>query len=326
VRRTLSARAPTRLDFGGGWTDVEPYAEECGGAVCNLAITRYATATVSLGSDAQLPAPSDSNDDSLVRAAVRCSPVPRATASIASDFPVGAGLGGSSAAGVVLAGALAALAGAPLEPTALAERSRRTEVEELQVAGGFQDHYAAAFGGALLLTSDVSVQVERLALPPSLAASLARRIVLLYTGQSRISARTITAVAEACRARDPRVCRALDECKRLALGMADALRRADVDALGELVGEHWSHQRALHPSITTGRIDAIDSACARAGALGMKALGASGGGCVMAIAREGGEEALAAALAPYGTRLAFDVDRQGFQVIPATTDDPGGAS
>jgi len=199
-------------------------------------------------------------------------------------------------------------------------------VEELGVAGGFQDHYAAAFGGALLLTSDAPVQVERIALTDSCAEALARRIILLYTGQSRISARTIAAVADGCRAGDPRVRHALDECKRLARLMADALRRTDIDALGELVGAHWTHQRALHPSITTERIDAIHQACVRTGALGMKALGASGGGCVMAIARDGHEDTLAAVLAPFGERLAFDVDRRGFHVLPASGDRMGATS
>ena len=40
--RTLVARAPARVDFGGGWTDVPPYGEEMGGFVCNLAIDRRA--------------------------------------------------------------------------------------------------------------------------------------------------------------------------------------------------------------------------------------------------------------------------------------------
>lgn len=323
MRRTVSARAPTRLDFGGGWTDVAPYTDECGGAVCNVAISRYATATASL--DESVPSgtaqhEARADDDALVRAAIRCSPVPHATATVASDFPLGAGLGGSSAAGVALAGALASLAGSPLSRASLAERSRRTEVEELGVAGGFQDHFAAAFGGAQLLTSqpgDRSVHVERIALGDDVALSLARRIVLLYTGQSRISARTIAAVAEGCRAGDPHVCHALDECKRLALLMAEALRQGDISTLGELVGEHWTHQRALHPSITTDHINAIHDACTRAGALGMKALGASGGGCVMAIAREGQEESLARALAPLGERLAFGVDDDGFHLFPS---------
>ena len=311
------ARAPTRLDFGGGWTDVAPYSETDGAAVCNLAITRYATATVALGNvAAEAPATgARTADDALVRAALRCSDLAGASANVASDFPLSAGLGGSSAAGVALAGALAALDGRPLEPATLAERSRRTEVEELGVAGGFQDHYAAAFGGALLLTGGAPVRVERLELAGRVADALARRIVLLYTGESRISARTISAVADGCRARDPAVRRALDAMKRLALDMAAALRSGDVDALGVLVAEHWLHQRALHPSITTARIDAIDAAARRAGALGMKALGASGGGCVMAVAREGSEEELAAALAPLGERMIFSVDDAGFDVV-----------
>ena len=320
MARSLVARAPTRLDFGGGWTDVPPYSAEQGAAVCNVAISRYATATVALG-DGAVPASDGPVNDALVRAALRRAGLAGATAVVASDFPLGAGLGGSSAAGVALAGALATLAGTPLESAALAERSRSTEIEDLGVAGGFQDHYAASFGGALLLTAGTPVTVASLQLSTDTADTLSRRIVLLYTGESRISARTIEAVADGCRSGDRQVCRALDAMKRLALDMAAALEASDVDALGELVAEHWTHQRALHPSISTPRIDAIDAAAMRAGAIGVKALGASGGGCVMAVARDGREEELAAALATLGERMTFSVDQDGFSVV-ATFEGP----
>jgi D-glycero-alpha-D-manno-heptose-7-phosphate kinase len=323
VSRAIVARAPTRLDMGGGWTDVSPYADEHGGAVCNVAITRYATATVALRDEgASSPA---TRGDALVRAALQRAGMPNATAAVASDFPLGSGLGGSSAAGVALAGALAELRGNPLECSELAEQSRRTEVEELGIAGGFQDHYAAAFGGALLLTYEGCVGVERLALAEGTAAALTRRGVLVYTGQSRISAANISAVADACRIGDPRVCDALARMKALAREMAAALRSGDLDALGTLVGEHWTHQRALHPAITTQRIEEIARAAERAGALGMKALGASGGGCVLAIARDGREEELAHALAPLGERIDFAVDHRGFDVIAVLEGKHGGA-
>jgi D-glycero-alpha-D-manno-heptose-7-phosphate kinase len=188
-------------------------------------------------------------------------------------------------------------------------------VEELGIAGGFQDHYAAAFGGALLLTFEGCVGVERLALSAATSEGLARRGVLVYTGESRISAHTITTVVDACRAHDRRVCGALAHMKALARDMAAALRAGDLDAVGALVGEHWVHQRALHPSITTPRIDAIVAAASSAGALGVKAMGASGGGCVLAIARDGREDELARALAPLGERLGFAVDQTGFDVV-----------
>ncbi len=50
--------------------------------------------------------------------------------------------------------------------------------------------------------------------------------------------------------------------------------------------KHWEHQRALHPAIPTPLIDEIVKRAAGAGALGSKAMGASGGGCVLVIAGE----------------------------------------
>jgi D-glycero-alpha-D-manno-heptose-7-phosphate kinase len=316
VTRAIVARAPTRLDFGGGWTDVPPYCEREGGAVCSVAINRFATATAATSERAANRAGTRTGDpDALVSAALRRSGMPGAVASIATDFPSGAGLGGSSACGVALAGALAELSGESLELGALAARSRSTEVEELHVVGGFQDHYAAAFGGALLLTFSDCVGVEPLALSEVGAAALARRGVLLYTGESRLSGNTVAAVLDAYVRGESRTCDSLARMKALAIQMAAAIRRDDLDSLGALTGEHWEYQRRLHPSITTPRIDAIVETAARSGALGVKALGASGGGCVIAIAREGREDELARSLAAFGERLAFGVDPDGFRVV-----------
>jgi D-glycero-alpha-D-manno-heptose-7-phosphate kinase len=325
VTRAIVARAPTRLDFGGGWTDVPPYTEREGGAVCCVAITRYATATAALDQRAArragLEAPSD---DPLTAAALRRSGLRGAVAHVASDVPTGSGLGGSSACGVALAGALAMLGDAPLGPDKLAALSRATEVEDLGVAGGYQDHYAAAYGGALLLGFSDCASVELLELPGTSAADLVRRSVLLFTGESRLSSGTIAAVRDAYVAGEPRTVGALARIKTLASEMAAALRAGDVDSLGRLVGEHWVHQRALHPTITTPRIDAVLERAERAGALGMKALGASGGGCVLAIAEDGREDELAAAITPLGERLEFGIDRDGFQVVAMLDEQHGG--
>ena len=316
MTRAIVARAPTRLDFGGGWTDVPPYTEREGGAVCSLAITRYATATAALDEHAArragAPAPAD---DALTAAALRRAGIPGAVAHVTADFPVGAGLGGSSACGVALAGSLALLRGVHLAPNELASLSRATEIEELGVLGGYQDHYAAAYGGALLLGFAECASVELLPLPKPAADDLVRRSVLLYTGESRLSGSTIAAVRDAYVAGNARTVAALARMKALAGEMASAVRAGDVDGLGRLIGEHWTHQRALHPSITTPRIDAIVERAARAGALGVKALGASGGGCVLAIAASGREEELARGIASLGRRLQFAIDWDGFQVV-----------
>jgi len=316
VTRAIVARAPTRLDLGGGWTDVPPYPEREGGAVCSVAITRYATATAALDERMAHVAGADLGvKDPLTAAALRRANLPGSVASVVSDYPAGAGLGGSSACGVALAGALAMLRREVVSPGDLAARSRTTEVEELHVAGGYQDHYASAYGGALLLSFTDCVGVESLVLPGATAEQFVRRGVLLYTGESRLSGETVAAVRDAYVAGDQRTIAALARMKTLAIEMAGALRGGDVDAVGRLVGEHWVHQRALHPRITTPKIETIVETALRRGALGVKALGASGGGCVFAIAEEGREAELAEALAPLGERLRYDIDRDGFQIV-----------
>ena len=316
MTRAIVARAPTRLDLGGGWTDVPPYPEREGGAVCAIAIARYATATAALDERmARAAGGAVGSHDPLTAAALRRADLPGSVASVVSDYPAGAGLGGSSACGVALAGALARLRGEALSQGELAALSRATEVEELRVAGGYQDHYAAAYGGALLLRFTDCVGVEPLPLPDAIAERFVRRGVVLYTGESRVSGETVAAVRDAYVAGDPRTTAALAHMKTLAIDMADALRAGDVDALGALLREHWTHQRALHPRITTPKIETIVDTGLRHGALGLKALGASGGGCVLAIAEEGREEELAAALAPLGERLRYAIDRDGFQIV-----------
>jgi len=307
-RRAVTASAPTRLDFGGGWTDVPPYPQERGGFVCNLAISRRATVHVAPSNTTVAPT------DALVRAALRRASVDAVRVTLSSDFPVGAGLGGSSAAGVALAAALHRMRGETLAPGELAEWSRAVEVEELGIAGGRQDHYAAAFGGALGLTFSDVTTVESIPLAAETRTSLERQCLLAYTGESRISATTITAVLEAYRDRESRVVTALARMAQLAREMRDALMAGDVVALAELVAQHWHQQRSLHPGITTARIDAIERAALAAGATALKALGASGGGCVIVLAPDAHVDAVSRAIAPLAEMLPWAVDTTGVRV------------
>lgn len=336
----LTARAPTRIDFGGGWTDVPPYADREGGFVCNLAITRYATVRLHAGApDAGVR---NAGEQALADAALRVSGLTGVQAHLHNDFPLGAGLGGSSAAGVAMMGAIEAwqalertgfswtserdvmapavardvLASVPHDRTALAEASRRVEVDELGIAGGWQDHYAAALGGALALSFGEQRGVRQLALSRATVRALEARCVIVYTGQSRISGDTIRAVLDAYAARDRGVLDALARMRSLAEAMADALVAGDVDTLGMLVDEHWRHQRALHPAISTPLIERIIDVAAAAGAIGGKALGASGGGCVLLVAARGFEEPMRRAVQELAVPLPFAIDHHGFSWWP----------
>jgi D-glycero-alpha-D-manno-heptose-7-phosphate kinase len=317
--RTVTVRAPTRIDLGGGWTDVPPYCDEIGGFVCNLAISRYAVATVrsietyrDTGTSALALG---AGDNPLIAAALRRTGMQGVDVSVANDFPVGAGLGGSSAASAAILGALARWRGNAWDRVAIAEEGRRIEVEDLGIAGGRQDHYAATHGGALALTFTDRVEVRRLRVSDQTRAAFESRALLVYTGESRISGSTVKAVLDAYRAGDARVLSALAGMKSLARLMADALEEGDLDRLGELLAEHWGFQRSLHPAIPTPRIDEIVMRAHGAGAIGWKAMGASGGGCVLVLTRAGTHDSVQSAVAPLGEILPFLLDSDGLALV-----------
>ena len=308
--REVTARAPVRIDFGGGWTDVPPYPEEEGGCVCNLAIARYATARLA-GRGVGLHVDAHDEDQALPRAALERAGISNASLHLRNDFPRGAGLGGSSAAGVAIQAALSAWRGETADATSLADRSRAVETEGLRVPGGSQDHYAAALGGALELRFGAGVQARRIALSPACRAELERRCIVGFTGESRISGHTITAVIDAYRARDARVTTALRRMKALAARMTVALAEGSLDELAALVDEHWRFQRSLHARISTPGIERLLEVARRAGATGGKALGASGGGSVLVIAPEDAVEAVREAVASVAAPLPFTIDTDG---------------
>jgi D-glycero-alpha-D-manno-heptose-7-phosphate kinase len=305
------------MDFGGGWTDVPPYTFDHGGCVCNVAISLRAQARL-------VEDPEDEGDESgipdvqpaIVSAALRRKRVDGVRVSLSSAFPVGAGLGGSSAAGVAIMGALTTWTDGEPDPQRIAEESRAVEVEELGIAGGRQDHYAAAFGGALELHFEGDhTRVERIPLDPDLAEKVTGRVIVAYTGQSRVSADMITAVLDAYRDGNQRVVGALARMKQLAMMQSRALRAGDIDELGALVGEHWNFQRQLHEGITTSLLEEITARAMKAGALGVKALGASGGGCVMAIAADGREGEVRSTLNELARVLDYEISLSGIEIV-----------
>ena len=311
---TIVTRAPTRIDFGGGWTDVPPYSNEAGGFVCNIAIARYATVTLSAGEANGDTTSLANGDHAIVTAAAKRFRVSDAHISVSSDFPTSAGLGGSSAVGVAAVAAFAALRGQRMSPTAIAELSREIEIGDVGIPGGRQDHYAAAYGGALALRfSAGGVDVRSIPLSEKFRAEIERRSIIVYTGQSRVSGETITAVMRGYADREPRVVHSLARMREIAEEMAPAVAQGNYDRLATLVTEQWMHQRALHPAIPTPLIDDIIAHAQAAGAIGAKALGASGGGCVLVMTRADRIDAVCKSVETLGEVLPFKLARDGVE-------------
>lgn len=331
----FTARAPVRIDFAGGYTDVQPFASDEGGAVTNVTVALYAEAEVTLGGAGIRLASRELKEEvilraahelrydgrlDLLKAALNLLPVTGPVrVETRSDAPAGSGLGSSGAMDVALLAALAAAREETFEAIELAELGYALETEELKIMGGRQDQYAAALGGAHCFRfGGESVEVEPLPLDDDLRTALEGHLVLVYTGESRLSGDVHERVWRAYGAGDRRVTGALFGLRECAERAAEALRAGDFAALGRVVTENWMHEKALAGEVETRKIAELFAAARDHGALGGKALGAGGGGCVMFLSQEPavlaaalrarGAAPLAAPLTPTGVRVtATDV-------------------
>ena len=120
----VRSRAPLRVSFGGGGTDVPPYSDERGGAVLSVTIDKYAYASLRTTDDATVsvrsldydvvakyaidqPLEMDGSLD-LVKACLNRTRDVKPTQGIEvflhSDAPPGSGLGSSSTMAVAVIG------------------------------------------------------------------------------------------------------------------------------------------------------------------------------------------------------------------------------
>ena len=302
--RVFHASAPVRLDFAGGWTDVAPFAAIERGVVVNAAIDLRAHAEVEPGgSGYRLEADEldrrtevhggnwteeQTADFALQKAALQRSGMTAAVLRTRSDVPPGSGLGSSGALGVALVAALDAAAGARRNPAELAEAAFQLEAVDAALPGGKQDQYAAALGGFHRLGFHAGrVEVHPLSLDPAIAAALEERIVVCYTGTSRVSSKTIARVMRAYEANNAVVVAALRGMVEIAERMVEALRAGDLAAVGHLLSRNWSCQQQLDPAMCTPDMARLEAAMRDAGAVGGKAAGAGAGGSMFFLAATG---------------------------------------
>jgi D-glycero-alpha-D-manno-heptose-7-phosphate kinase len=304
--RAFRARAPLRISFGGGGTDVSPYTEEYGGAVLSTTIDRYAFATVRPVETGRIRIASIDYDRTveygLTDTAVVDSQLalaqgivdyfrrnhgldqqcPGLDIRLHNDAPPGSGLGSSSSIAVALIGALGALLNMALDSYALADLAYVIERVDVGIKGGRQDQYSAAFGGLNFMEfrTDFAV-IHPIRLWADTWNELQYSMVFAYIGGQRFSGDLIDRQIERVVTNDSDSLKALDDQKRIAYKMKDALLMRRIDEFGRLLHEAWSIKKRVSSGITNDRIDEIYDAVRQAGAVSGKVSGAGGGGFMM---------------------------------------------
>jgi D-glycero-alpha-D-manno-heptose-7-phosphate kinase len=298
MSKIYRAKAPLRISFCGGGTDVSPYPEERGGVVLSTTVDKFAYASLRPRKDDRLRVQSLDYDIvasyhrsklvydgelDLVKAVARHFEMPAgADLFIHSDAPPGTGLGSSSTMCVALVGVFSEWMNLPLTNYEIAELTYEIERKELKIAGGRQDQYAATFGGFnyIEFLKDATV-VNPLRIRPEVRNELEYNLLLCYTGQTRLSANIVASQTNAFVKGKKRVVAALDTMKELTNEMKKALLLGELPAFGKLLHTAWIEKKHLDTKITSSRIDNLYQIARRHGAVGGKILGAGGGGYLL---------------------------------------------
>ena len=330
----IRAKAPLRISFAGGGTDLPHYYEKYQGAVLSSTINRYAHVTIYPRADQHIEIRS-LDLGHTVRYSVREQPVYDGVMDLAKaaihrvgvqdgldldvrlEAPRGSGLGGSSALTAAVLGAVASMTPRGYSLYDLAELNYTIERTDLQIAGGKQDQYATTFGGFNLLEFRKDrVLVTPLRIDRAVLNDLEAHLLLCYTGKVRPNLGLVSEQIKYFEEGRSDTVRGMQRLYEMVFEMKEALLTGALDRFGEMLHEAFLNKKLMNPKVADGTpADALYEAARKHGAIGGKLLGAGGGGYLLLYCETGKQLAVRRTLEELGGQFTdFSFDGLGLQV------------
>ncbi|MFI5398209.1 MAG: GHMP kinase [Candidatus Binatia bacterium] len=330
----IRAKAPLRISFVGGGTDLPLYYEKFGGAVLSSTINRYAYVTLYPREDRDVRIRSldlgylaryeldkgpiydgvlDLAKAAIHRVGVECG----ISMDVRSDAPAGSGLGGSSALTAAVLGAVTALNGAALSTYELAELNYTIERIDLEIAGGKQDQYATTFGGFNLIEFRKDrVIVNPLRIERDVLNDLEAHFLLCYTGRVRPDMGLVDKLVDDYHQGREATLEGMKRQHELVYEMKEALLTGHIEQLGEMFHEVYATKKRAMPGVAEGTpADVLYETARQHGAIGGKLLGAGGGGYLLLYCETSHQQEVRRELEQLGGRFTdFAFDGWGLQV------------
>lgn len=306
----VRCKAPLRIGLAGGGTDVSPYTDQFGGAILNATVSLFAYAFLKVRTDQNVILKAmDRNEEVKLEVSSVLQldgkldlakgvfnrlvkdfniPVKGFELTTYVDAPPGSGLGSSSTLVVAILGAFVEAFKLPLGEYDIAHLAYSIEREDLGMAGGRQDQYAATFGGFNFMEfgANDKVIVNPLRIKEKVLFELENNLVLFFTETSRLSSSIIQKQQDNVNNNVVSSIDAMHHLKEQAILMKEALLKGEVNQVGEILHFGWQQKKAMAQGITNDSIDLYYKTAMNAGATGGKISGAGGGGFMIFYAPE----------------------------------------
>ncbi|CAG8642228.1 1839_t:CDS:2 [Paraglomus occultum] len=207
-----------------------------------------------------------------------------------SDVPQGSGLGVSSILAGTLLIALAALRGRVYDSESLIYAVLKVE-QMMTTGGGWQDQVGGLIPGIKYGYSEakapLTVSWTQIPISPSFLQTFESRLVLIYTGKSRLAKNLLNTVIERWRVRDADLVKVFDQLTREAESVVEGLRSESLTKIGTYLSSYHSLKHFL--SSPNNEPPTIPALLASLNPLshGLALCGAGGGGFLFALLKEG---------------------------------------
>lgn len=299
------SKAPLRIGLAGGGTDVSPYCDIYGGAILNATISLYAYASLEPVTDHTITFEAMDRSEQVTYDVAEELPIDgrldlatgvynrlvKEYGNMPSGFrlttfveaPAGSGLGTSSTLMVAIIGAFAEWLKLPLGEYDIAHLAYEIEREDLKMAGGKQDQYAATFGGVNYMEfyEESRVIVNPLRIKSQYLHELENNLLLYFTATSRLSSSIIEVQSENVKKNNQQSIEAMHQLKEQSRMMKEALLKGKVHEIGAILDYGFRYKKQMAQGISNTRMDEIYETALKAGATGGKISGAGGGGFMM---------------------------------------------
>lgn len=290
----IVVRAPLRISFVGGGTDLPDFYRKHPGRVISTAIDKFVY--VAINRTPLIPKVSARYSVSetvghptelqhtRIKAALMDMGIEKGIeiGSFAS-LPAKTGLGSSSSFSVALMKGLHAYVGKKLDKGEAAEAASRLEIELLGEPIGKQDQYASAFGGlnVIQFNQDDSVEVSPVLIDYRRQLAFEDHLTLFFTGLTRAASSVLTEQKANISKEDK--FKTMSEMANSVPEFAERLGKGDIVGLGKMLHEAWLKKKSLASNVSNQVIDDLYTTGMDIGAHGGKILGAGGGGCILFV-------------------------------------------
>ncbi|MBI4095121.1 MAG: GHMP kinase [Candidatus Liptonbacteria bacterium] len=289
----IVVRAPLRISFVGGGTDLADFYRRSPGRVISTTIDKYVYVVINRTplidkvsarySKSETAAHPSELEHTRIKAALLDLGIHK-NIEIGSfaTLPAKTGLGSSSSFSVALMKGLHAYQGKKINQQEAAEAASRLEIELVREPIGKQDQYAASFGGFNIIqfNPDESVEVRPVLLDYKKRLGLENHLLLFFTGITRAASSILTE-------QKSNIDKKFETLKEMAASVHEFSTRllsADYKGLGGMLHQGWLKKKSLASNVSNSLIDDFYAAGMDHGAWGGKVLGAGGGGCVLFLA------------------------------------------